>query len=53
LSLVNWEVPILEVLYAIREYEGISEEQLERIRSEKAEERGRFERRIILEAVEV
>jgi predicted house-cleaning noncanonical NTP pyrophosphatase (MazG superfamily) len=44
---------ILEVLYVIREYEGISEEQLERIRSEKAEERGRFERRIILEAVEV
>lgn len=43
---------VLEVVHAIREHEGISAERLERLRREKAEARGRFEDRIVLERVE-
>ncbi|WP_290812717.1 nucleoside triphosphate pyrophosphohydrolase [Halovivax sp.] len=43
---------ILEVLHAIRKHEGISAERLDRLRREKAAERGRFEARIVLERVE-
>lgn len=43
---------VLEVVHAIREHEGVSEERLRRLRAEKAERRGRFEERIVLEAVD-
>lgn len=43
---------VLEVVHAIREREGVSEERLDAIRAEKADERGRFEERIVLERVE-
>ncbi len=42
-------VDILEVLYAISEARGISREQIEEIRTQKAKERGGFRQRIILE----
>ncbi len=40
---------ILEVIEAIREYLAIKPEMLESIRDKKAKERGRFEKRIILD----
>lgn len=40
---------ILEVVYAIGEYKGVSKEKLESIRLKKQEERGGFEKRIILD----
>ena len=40
---------ILEVLYAICNAKGISKDQIEEIRTQKAKERGGFEKRIILE----
>lgn len=40
---------ILEVLYAYCTVKGISREEIERIRKKKAEERGGFQQRIILE----
>jgi len=40
---------ILEVLYAICDLRGISREEIEKIRAKKAEERGEFRNRIILE----
>ncbi|SDR00765.1 nucleoside triphosphate pyrophosphohydrolase [Natronobacterium texcoconense] len=43
---------VLEVVHAIRAHEGVSRERLEDLRSEKAQERGRFEERIVLERVE-
>ncbi|EMA37318.1 nucleoside triphosphate pyrophosphohydrolase [Halobiforma nitratireducens] len=43
---------VLEVVHAIREQEGISVERLEQLRTEKARERGRFEKRVVLERVE-
>jgi predicted house-cleaning noncanonical NTP pyrophosphatase (MazG superfamily) len=43
---------ILEVVHAIRRHEGVTADDLEQLRSEKAEERGRFEDRIVLERVE-
>lgn len=43
---------ILEVVHAIRTHEGVTKDDLERLRSEKAEERGEFEERIILKRVE-
>ena len=39
---------ILEVLYAIGKAEGISPEQLDKIRAEKAEKRGKFDKRFFL-----
>ncbi|NHN49742.1 nucleoside triphosphate pyrophosphohydrolase [Halostella sp. JP-L12] len=43
---------VLEAVHALRELAGVSAEELEAIRVEKAEERGRFEERIVLERVE-
>ncbi|WP_049887761.1 nucleoside triphosphate pyrophosphohydrolase [Natronobacterium gregoryi] len=43
---------VLEVVHAIRAHEGISRERLQELRSEKAQERGRFAERIVLERVE-
>lgn len=43
---------ILEVIHAIREYEGVSEADLDAIRERKAEKRGRFADGIVLERVE-
>lgn len=40
---------ILEVVYAIGEYNGVPKEKLEEIRLEKRAERGGFEKRIILD----
>lgn len=42
---------VLEVLYAIAAARGHSVEELERVRAEKAEKRGRFSERIYLEKV--
>ena len=39
---------ILEVVYALAQAQGISREQLEQIRAQKAAERGAFQERIIL-----
>ena len=43
---------VLEVVRAIREFEGLSAAELEDIRAEKADERGGFTDRIVLERVE-
>ena len=43
---------VLEVVHAIRERHGLTTEELEERRSEKAERRGRFDDRIVLERVE-
>lgn len=43
---------ILEVVHAIREFEGLTEADLEVIRERKAEKRGRFTEGIVLEQVE-
>ena len=43
---------ILEVVRALREFEGLSADDLEAIRERKAERRGRFAERIVLERVE-
>jgi predicted house-cleaning noncanonical NTP pyrophosphatase (MazG superfamily) len=45
-------VDILEVVYAIAELKSISKEKLELLRKSKAEERGGFKKRIILEETE-
>lgn len=42
---------VLEVLYAIAEARGFSAKELERVRKEKAENRGGFAKRIFLEKV--
>ncbi|MFC7074807.1 hypothetical protein ACFQJ7_15925 [Halovenus rubra] len=42
---------ILEVVHAIRENSGVSVDELQEIRDEKAEQRGRFEDGIVLERV--
>ncbi|WP_254861719.1 nucleoside triphosphate pyrophosphohydrolase [Halovivax gelatinilyticus] len=43
---------VLEVIHAIRAHTGVTDEQLERRRAQKAEDRGRFDERIVLERVE-
>lgn len=43
---------VLEVLAAIRDAEGVGQAELERLREEKAQERGRFDDRVVLERVE-
>lgn len=43
---------VLEVVHAIREHEGVDEQRLDEIRTEKADERGRFAERIVLDRVE-
>jgi len=40
---------ILEIVYAVRDYLKIDKETLERIREEKAQKRGAFKERIILD----
>ncbi|OIB57703.1 nucleoside triphosphate pyrophosphohydrolase [Natrialba sp. SSL1] len=42
---------VLEVLHAIRKFEGVSEQELHDRRERKADERGRFDERQILERV--
>jgi len=44
-------VDILEVIYALCDFKGIERECLERMREKKAEERGSFKGRIILEGI--
>ncbi len=43
---------VLEVVYALAERKGVSRDELERLRAEKATERGGFEDGIVLERVE-
>lgn len=43
---------MLEVMYAIAEAKGYSVEELEKVRAEKAEKRGRFKEKIYLESVD-
>jgi predicted house-cleaning noncanonical NTP pyrophosphatase (MazG superfamily) len=43
---------VLEVVHTLRELDGLTVEELEELRSEKAERRGRFEERIVLERVD-
>nr|WP_274595368.1 hypothetical protein [Halorubrum sp. SS7] len=43
---------MLEVVHALRELNGLSAEELAELRAEKAERRGRFDERIVLERVE-
>jgi predicted house-cleaning noncanonical NTP pyrophosphatase (MazG superfamily) len=43
---------VLEVVYALAERKGVSPDELERLRAEKAAERGSFEDGIVLERVE-
>ncbi len=43
---------ILEVINAIADFQGYDREELEQIRQKKQQERGGFEKRIILERVE-
>ena len=45
-------VDIMEVIYALAEQKGISYEELEKIRQRKANKKGRFAKRIILEEVD-
>ena len=42
-------VDMLEVLEAIAEYKGFKKDEIEAFREKKAEERGRFRKRIILD----
>ena len=43
---------VLEVVHALRDLAGLTEAELAALRAEKAEERGRFADRIVLERVE-
>ncbi len=43
---------VLEVVYALADRKGVSRDELERLRAEKATERGGFEDGIVLERVE-
>ena len=43
---------LLEVIYALSEANGLSPEELEKIRSDKAEERGTFSKKILLVEVQ-
>lgn len=40
---------VLEVIYAIAEYKGLSKEEIENRREKKAQERGAFKNKIILD----
>lgn len=42
---------VAEVLAAVRSFEGVDGNELARTRAEKADERGRFEERVVLERV--
>ena len=43
---------LLEVIYTICEYKGVSREELNDLRRKKNEERGKFLNRVILESIE-
>ncbi len=43
---------VLEVLQAIAAFKGVEWEEIERLKREKAEQRGGFEERIVLDGVE-
>ncbi len=43
---------ILEVVYALALAKGVQPEELQNVREKKAEEKGRFHRRIVLDEVE-
>ncbi|TCL53259.1 hypothetical protein EDD69_101267 [Thermolongibacillus altinsuensis] len=43
---------VLEVIYALAEYHGVSLEKLEEVRAQKAEKRGGFKEKIFLIEVE-
>lgn len=43
---------ILEVIHAIRKERGVTVEELQKIRKQKAEQRGRFDDGIVLDSVE-
>jgi len=47
----NEFVDILEVLYAIGDFKGWNKEELEKLRKSKAEKRGGFKDKIILEKI--
>lgn len=42
---------ILEVIYAINDFKKIDKEELELLRKKKAEKRGRFQKKIILDEI--
>jgi predicted house-cleaning noncanonical NTP pyrophosphatase (MazG superfamily) len=42
---------VLEIIYAIYQLKGLDEKELEKIRKRKAGEKGRFDKKIILEYV--
>lgn len=42
---------LVEVVYALLDYKGVSREQFEKVRIAKAEERGTFKKRILLKEV--
>lgn len=42
---------IAEIMYAIAKYKGVSQEEFDRIRREKADKRGSFEKRLFLVSV--
>lgn len=42
---------IIEVVYALLDYKGISRDQFEKVRIAKAEERGMFNKRLLLKEV--
>ena len=44
-------VDIMEVIYAVCEFKGIDREELKLLRKRKAEEKGAFKKRIVLEEV--
>ena len=43
---------ILEVLHALMDYHNLDKDEVEKIREDKARERGKFEKQLILESVE-
>jgi predicted house-cleaning noncanonical NTP pyrophosphatase (MazG superfamily) len=45
-------VDLLEVIYAIAQFKGLSKDELEQLRLKKARERGSFDEKIFLEAIE-
>ena len=44
---------LVEIVYAILDYKGISREEFEEMRKEKQEERGGFEKKLFLKKAEV
>lgn len=48
---INELADLVEVVYAILKYKGIDPENFEKIRKKKAEERGSFDKRLLLKEV--